>query len=409
MAILAGTDRLSGHVRKLCPSTTVRHRGARRVAFAAIVACLVCGRTSAIDSARAEDRVVVKTETYTDSDHTTVVRPVVGVAKDLGKWFVLDAAYSVDAITTASIDVVTHATTPEFTDRREEANAKVTFRGGSGLALGGSVSYSTEADYESRAVSFQASRDLFDRNTTLNVDVGHVHDTVRHVTDNVFSEPLEGLGYAFGIAQVVSRRLVVRGGYEGASFDGFQQSPYRAVRFGPYKFTLQNGVPRFDGVTATRRERHPDTRLRHSVFVGAAWHFGRCYSLQPKVQVYSDDWGVASQTAEIAWLVEPREGLVLRAHYRFYRQTAADFWEMQYVSAPESYPFYSADKRLGRLNGHLAGVRAEYMFAGPRPGSPFARIGVDAKVDVSRNEYLDYLFLDDRQALVVQLGLFTEM
>ena len=98
----------------------------------------------------------------------------------------------------------------------------------------------------------------------------------------------------------------------------------------------------------------------------------------------------------------------MRVRYRLYLQGEADFYNERYVDAPANYDYWSADKRLGPIVDHLGGLRVQYKLPGPRQGEGFNRVGLDAKVDLIRNEYLEYLFLDHRTSLVLQFGISTE-
>jgi hypothetical protein len=356
------------------------------------------------------EEVVGRTETYADSDHTTVIRPAIGVTSPLPANLELGVGYSVDIITTASIDVVTQATAAEFSDRRHEIGARLTrLDPAGGLEVGGSFTHSNEADYTSNAVGFKASRDFFQRNTTVSGKAGLVKDGVFRVDSPPFEESLTGWGYALGISQILSRHLVLRGGYEGAYLSGFQQSPYRVVRFGDFTFQFVGGVPVFNGVTAVREEIHPETRLRHTFTSGAAWYVGRESALQPSYQFYFDDWGVRSHELELRWLAQLAERVRLQSGYRLYLQGGADFYREQYVEDPSQYEFYTVDKRLGRLHGHRVGVGIEYGMSIPRRRAALgSRVGFNANVDWVWNRYLEFLFLDDRSAFVGQFGLFVE-
>ena len=358
--------------------------------------------------ASAQDGLIAKTETYTDSDNTTVVRPSVSLIKQLGWNVQVGGAYSVDIITTGSVDVVTQATQPEFQDRRQEMEGNATYLGAEGFKLGGSFAYSTEADYKSKAASFTFARDFFERSTTISGRLGLVHDDVLHVLDPSFDRDLDGFGYTASVARLLTRRLVWRAGYEGASFSGYMQSPYRTVRFGDISVRWEGDVPVIEGITATRFETHPDDRLRHSFFTGGAWHLGKSSSIQPQYTFYFDDWGVSSHELDLQYLIEPRDNLIIRARYRLYLQSEADFYSERYLDSPESYDYYTADKRLGSLVGHLGGLRVQYKLPGPRQAEAFDRVGLDAKVDLINNQYLEYLFLESRTALVLQFGISTE-
>lgn len=368
-----------------------------------LAGALVAAPTS---SAEAQDQVVAKTEVYHDSDNTTVVRPSFRIVRDLGSAVELGGAYSVDAITTASIDVMTQATAAEFSDRRKEVSVSLD-RDLFDTDYGASYTHSTESDYRSDAVAARFSRDLFDRRTTLSARLGYVRDTVLRILEPQFEEELTGWGYMAGVSQVVSPTIVLQASYEGAYLSGFQQSPYRFVRFGDFDFRFDGGLPVFEGVIGTRREQHPDDRLRHTLSSKAAWYVGSETALQPSYQLYFDDWGIVSHEVSLYVLREFGSHVLGRAGYRYFRQGEADFYERQYVLAPSRYRYVSADKRLGPIEGHLLGLRFEYGI--DTPSDDLMRLGIDAKIDWNFNRYLDYLFLEDRSALVGQFGFFVDL
>lgn len=372
----------------------------RKCGVGAILLVLV-----SISVAAAQDQIVAKTEVYHDSDNTTVVRPSFRIVRNVGP-VELGAAYSVDAITTASIDVITQATATEFSDRRQEVTVSLD-RSLFGATYGASYTHSTESDYRSNALAAHFSRDLFDRQTTLSGRVGYVRDNVFRILDPRFEEDLTGWGYMAGVSQVVSSTLIVQASYEGAYLSGFQQSPYRFVRFGRFDFHFDGSLPVFEGVTGTRREQHPEERLRHTLSTRAAWYLGHEMALHPGYQFYFDDWGIESHEISLQLLREFGSHVIGRIGYRYFRQGAADFYDGQYVLAPSRYKYVSADKRLGPIEAHLVGLRFEYGI--DAPSADLVRLGVDAKIDWNFNRYLDYLFLDDRSALIGQFGFFVDL
>jgi len=372
----------------------------RRLVLLALVAV-------APGSARAEDRFTAHVETYVDSDDTEVVRPSVSGAIGVTDELEVAGSYTVDVITTASIDVITNATAPAFSDRRDEAGLSATYRPLTGTEVGAGATWSDESDYRSLALALRGSQELLERNLTVSARAGLVMDEVTSVADARFADSLTGYGYAAGVQQILSPTLLIHGGYEGAYLSGYQQSPYRFVRFGDFEFDMVDGAPVFDGVTESRLERHPRRRLRHSLVAGAAWAMTRRTALQPRAQIYSDDWGVRAGELELLAFLEASERLTLRGRARAYLQSGADFYRERYLDVPDDLEHYTADKRLGPLHAYLAGIRAEYAVEGG-PDSPFQRIGLDGKVEVVFNRYLENVFLDTRTALIAQLGMLAE-
>ena len=111
--------------------------------------------------ARADDSFVAKTQIYTDSDHTTVVSPLAALSRDAWKGGTLSASYVADVVSSASIDVVSNATT-HMNDFRSEITAGLVQKLRN-TTLSGAYVYSVENDYQSH-------------NVELGVVAGHVRE-----------------------------------------------------------------------------------------------------------------------------------------------------------------------------------------------------------------------------------------
>ena len=267
----------------------------------AVFACALGGAwiTVAMPPAWAQDGFIAKTETYTDSDNTTVVRPSVSVVKQLGWNVQAGGAYSVDIITTGSVDVVTQATQPEFQDRRQETEGNLTYLGASGLKLGGSFAYSTEADYKSKATSFTFARDFFERSTTISGRLGYVHDDVLHVVDPTFDQDLDGFGYTGSAALVVSRGASCGAPATRARPSRVHAEPRiargaSAISTATWEMACRTST----GSTATRPTSATPTigyGTRSSRAARGIWASRQ--SIHPQYTFYFDDWGVSSHRA----------------------------------------------------------------------------------------------------------------
>ena len=116
-------------------------------------------------AAHADDSFVAKTQIYTDSDHTTVVSPLAALSRDAWTGGTLSASYVADVVSSASIDVVSNATT-HMNDFRSEITAGLVQKLRN-TTLSGSYVYSVENDYQSHNVELGFAQDLFEKNSTL--------------------------------------------------------------------------------------------------------------------------------------------------------------------------------------------------------------------------------------------------
>ena len=79
---------------------------------------------------------------------------------------------------------------------------------------------------------------------------------------------------------------------------------------------------------------------------------------------YSDSWGINAYNTEIAYTHPLEEGVTLDLRYRFYSQTAADFYEDLFERSNQQN-FLARDKELATFTSHTAGVGLSFAFDTP--------------------------------------------
>jgi hypothetical protein len=111
-----------------------------------------------------------------------------------------------------------------------------------------------------------------------------------------------------------------------------------------------NSVP---DVTGTRIQEHLRRhRIRHA-FVGRfAQYLPWDGALKGFYRFYVDDWGLVAHAAEVQLLQRLTPIVYIRGSYRFYRQTAVDFFT---TLADRSMAYYTADSDLGAFDSHTVG------------------------------------------------------
>jgi hypothetical protein len=72
---------------------------------------------------------------------------------------------------------------------------------------------------------------------------------------------------------------------------------------------------------------------------------------------YADDWGIVAHTPEARVIQEIVPGLDARARYRFFTQTAADFWKPVYMQSElvDAAAFVTDDEKLSPFSTHTFG------------------------------------------------------
>lgn len=318
---------------------------ARRCALAAVA----FGLLSAPGAGRA-DEGGASLYLRSDSDHTTVVSPRVGLSHDVGEATSIDAAYAVDVWTSASIDVVSSATKmAQITEQRDEVDLSV----GHDLedaTLGASYRFSTEYDYTSHSGTLSASRDFANKAATLDGSVSLSKDAVGRAGDPGFSQGLSTIDTRLSFTQIIDTSSLAQATYELMLLDGYQASPYRYVAI--------DGDGLCSGPSlACYPEELPRTRSRHALALQTRRAFGVHVSSGLEYRFYLDDWGLTAHTlqARLGW--SPIDPLGFALRYRYYTQSPATFYRSAYtVEDLTSLEGLSRDRELSPLDSHRIGL-----------------------------------------------------
>jgi Protein of unknown function (DUF3570) len=354
---------------------------------------------------------------YADSDHTQVYRSLAAVTAPLRR-LTVSLQEEVDIVTSASADVraspfldaLTGASvqSPSMFDRRFETTARLGFADGAGHTLGASAAYATERDYTSAGAGLQGAWDLAERNTTVLGGVSAFGNEAGSIADPRFERALLILGYSLGVAQVLSPGDVVRARYDGSYLDGYQASPYRAVRFGDWRLALRPGGIGYlflgtIGPANGLPEKLPGTRLRHAATLEWLHALTPQVALAASYRFADDDWSVLAQTLAVELRVARDERWQLRGGYRFYDQGAADFYRARYTLPPDAYASYTADKELGEMRGHSASIDAARGLL-RRRAAPGYRATIDVKLEYLYYAYANFPLLASRSSFFGELG-----
>lgn len=246
---------------------------------------------------------------------------------------------AVDAVSGASV-IAPGGVAASFEEIRREMAVRLLHRRDQ-TAVAGSYAYSNEDDYRSHVAGLALSRDFFINNTHLLADYTRAWDQV----DNLNKQPGEKWprdkntqNGTVVLTQILSPKSFTRFGYALSDVEGYQASPYRRV-------TVK--ATSFDEV-------HPDTRLRHSLFVWYNRYFLTRTSGHVNGTLYRDDWGVNAYSTEVKLYQSLFNPLILRLRYRYYRQTAADFFREVYTQRES---LMSADPKLRAFESRLYGAK----------------------------------------------------
>ncbi len=322
-----------------------------------------------------EDRADVMYHGY-DGGGLQVVGPSVLVRKGFKNTVSVWGNYYVDMITSASVDVM--ATASKYEEQRDEASIGIDYLHGKTF-MGLSYTTSEEDDYSADSVRFGISQDFFGDLTTLGISYARGWDTVYRNGDLNFEEDTDRQSYRVDLSQVITRNMIVNLNYEGVTDEGFLNNPYRQVRY------LDANSPRGYEYES---EIYPRTKTSSATAIRALYYLPYRASVKGEYRYYTDTWGVDAWNVELAYVHPLPLGFTLDLKYRYYSQTAADFYN-DLFDRQSAQNFLARDKELGTFVSHSAGVGLSYEF---KPGwMPFFKKGeASLFVDYIRFDYDDF-------------------
>lgn len=295
----------------------------------------------------------------------TVEGPSVLVRKNFGDSFSATANYYVDAITSASIDVVVSGAS-EYKERRDQKSVSADYLHGR-ATWSASYMESAENDYQANTWSLGVSQDMFGDLTTVSFGYAQGRDTIRRtiqdqITGEKFVDPdfqrgIERRNYRVGLTQVLTRNMLLSLNFETVTEQGYLQNPYRFRRF---------CVPFCDANTpadtwATQGEIFPNTRTGNAGSGRLKYYLPWRAALEGHYRFYSDTWGIRAHTGGIEY-TQPMWGRwTFTGSYRYYTQNSADFFS-DLFPFEEAQNFMARDKEASALASHTLGIGASYEF-----------------------------------------------
>jgi len=285
------------------------------------------------------------------------------------------------------------------------------------------LNFSAETDYLSLGGSYTLTYDTNRKNTTLAAGVSVDIDRIAPVggkpneDGGEGGEGNEGLSaflngerkqtadFLVGVTQILDRKTLMQLNYSYGKTNGYMNDPYKLV-----SVVGSDGNPIVDPNNANGflyyYEKRPDTRNRQSVYWKMNHEFGEDV-FYISYRYFWDNWNIKSHTYDVRYRYQLTKHTYLQPHYRFYKQTAADFYRYFLLNGEPLPDYVSADYRLGALTTTTAGLlygadlgkgaafsfRVEYMKQDGE-GHPANAVGQLRKYDL----------FPDFNALILQLN-----
>ena len=292
-----------------------------------------------------EDRAEAVFHVY-DGGGVKADGPAVLLRKSLGDRVSVAAQYYVDAVSNASIDVVTTASPFKETRTAWDASADWLVRE---ALLTLSYSKSTEPDYIAEGVGLDGSVEVYGGMTTVSLGFTRSRDLVGDKRVQGWIDQATHWQWRAGVTQILTRGWLVSLNAEQISDEGFLGSPYRAARV--FGAAVPERMPRTRTGRALKLRSINDTSAlvpRSSFRAEARW--------------YGDSWDVKATTYEFGVAKHLGSRFIVEALVRRHSQDKALFYsddaqlETQYVSRNRQLSTFST-----------TGVGAKLTWTLPNP------------------------------------------
>ncbi|MDC4203837.1 MAG: DUF3570 domain-containing protein [Candidatus Manganitrophus sp.] len=298
---------------------------------------------------------------YKDDNRLTVNTPGLLINKDLTESASFSIKYTYETFEKEApqnaADAVTGATTVSggtgggYDETRHEIVAGFAQQFRSTL-IGLGYFYGDENDFHSDAYSVALTQFLFETNLAVTALYGKTFDEIDKLDppNDDFPKDKDTDTFTIAATQILTPRLLISGGYSLSKVEGFQSLPLRKVN--AIQGSIQ-GIP----IGTIYEEKHPDERTRQTFFLGLKQYFLSGRAIYLNLSYYMDDWGVHAIAAEPRIQQYLSESVILRLRYRFYSQTAADFYQPTYsASEVTEESLKTADVRLRDYDTHTVGI-----------------------------------------------------
>jgi len=321
-----------------------------------------------------EDRADALLHVY-NGGGVRAVGPALLVRKRIADRFSLTGTYYLDAVSNASIDVVTTAS--KYSETRHEfgLSGDYVYRD-SQITLGATTS--REPDYTATAGTVNLTQEVFGGMTTVSLGFTRGVDDVGKKDSPEFSDKAKHWQYRLGVSQILTPRWIMSANFEAIADSGYLGSPYRVARvFGA-------AVP----------ERHPRTRSARAAKLRLIGDLGSRDAVHAGYRYFRDTWEIKAHTAEVGYSRYFGDPFLADTFLRYYTQKGALFYsdnaqsETLYVSRNRQLSTFSSvglgaklawtarkvpDKYEVKLNGAYELVRFNYKdFTDIRNGKKYA-------------------------------------
>jgi hypothetical protein len=335
---------------------------------------------------------------YGETDRVTAVEGVFSAKKDFGDEHIFSGKIILDSLTGASASgavsqpnaqtytrpsgkgqyVIGAGEIPlddTFHDTRVQIEAQWTQPLGDDMRGSTGVHLSKEYDYLSIAVNGSLAKDFNQKNTTVSAGLSLAYDTIdpeggrpvafsemvidqgQFTSEQAYQAAFDAtrqtdtddkttVDLMIGVTQIINRRMLMQFNYGYSMSDGYHTDPFKVL-------SVVNDL----GLTQSLvHEDRPTQRTRQSFY----WQTK--YALDSGVADISyryatDDWDINSHTVDSRFRFNLSDNTYIQPHFRYYQQSAAEFYQPFLLEGTALPAFASADYRLGEMTAYTIGLK----------------------------------------------------
>lgn len=221
-----------------------------------------------------------------------------------------------------------------------------------GTTIGAGMSYSGEFDYQSIGANINFSKKTANRSGEFTAKAQVYLDKVKLIypielrtggggdDDDYASTPRNSYSGSLSYSQIINQRLQLM-----VLADLIYQTGYLGLPFHRVYFS-DNSV---------HTENLPDTRMKIPLGFRANYFIGDKFIIRSFYRFYHDDWGITAHTFNIETPVKVTPFLSISPFYRYYMQSAADYFAA-YRAHTAASQFYTSNYDLSKFNSQFYGA-----------------------------------------------------
>jgi hypothetical protein len=221
-----------------------------------------------------------------------------------------------------------------------------------GTIVGAGISYSSEFDYQSFGVNVNIAQKTQNKNGEFAAKLQAYIDQVSLIYPIELrnGSSREGDDYAttgrntfsggLSWSQIINKNFQVMLDGEVIYQQGYLGLPFHRVYFNDNSVHVEN---------------LPSTRLKIPLGIRANYFIGDKFILRTWYRNYHDDWGINSNAVQVETVFKLNPFLSITPFYRFYQQTAADYFAPYQVHTAAN-EFYTSNYDLSKFNSNFFGA-----------------------------------------------------